>query len=129
MFVCYTLLLEERKMKNIFLCLLTNRWDTDEFIEWLNEGGAEAEHIVQRLYRINNKFYIDIRYLEEMADEELELSGAYHGVMIDGAGLSMEELEGLVHLGSILAFKDPEEEGEKETGLPFLRLVKNEDDE
>jgi hypothetical protein len=115
-------------MKNIFLCLLTNRWDTDEFIDWLIDGGAETEHIVQRLYKINDSFYIDVRQLEEMADEELELSSAYHGVMIDGAGLSMEELEGLVALGSILAFKDKEEE-EEENKFPLLRLVKNEDDE
>lgn len=114
-------------MMNIFLCLLTNRWDTDEFVDWLNDGGAEAQHIVQRLYRINNKFYIDIRHLEELTDEELELSGSYQGVMIDGAGLTMGELEGLVALGEIIAFSGgEEEEGNK---FPSLRLVKDEEDD
>lgn len=112
-------------MDNIFLCLLTNRWDTEEFIDWLHEGGAEVEHIVQRLYKINDSFYIDIRGLEEMADEELELSSTYHGVMIDGAGLDMSELEGLVHLGTILAFTNGEEEQAK---FPSLRLVRDEDE-
>jgi len=113
-------------MKNMFLCLLTNRWDVGEFTKWLEEGGADAEHVVQSLYKINDEFYIDVRSLADMADEELELSGMYQGVMIDGASLSLEELEGMVALGSILAFNEREEE-EEETSLPFLRLVKDEE--
>ena len=113
-------------MKNIFLCLLTNRWDIEGFTEWLDEGGASAEHVVQSLYKINDEFYIDVRSLADMADEELELSGMYQGVMIDGASLSLEELEGMVALGNILAFKEREEEAE-ENKFPLLRLVKDEE--
>lgn len=110
-------------MKNMFLCLLTNRWDVGEFTKWLEEGGSDAEHVVQSLYKINDEFYIDVRSLADMADEELELAGVYQGVMIDAAALSLEELEGLVSLGSILAFKEVEEEDR----FPSLRLVKDED--
>jgi len=63
-------------MKNMYLCLLTNRWSEEEFIEWLREGEAEPQHIVQRLYKIKNKFYIDIRLMEELIDDELELAGS-----------------------------------------------------
>jgi hypothetical protein len=112
-------------MESKFLCLLTNRWSKEEFVEWLEEIGAEVEKVSESVYLADSQYYLDVHQLEDLSAIGFDGTTEYHGVIIDGISLKPEELEAILSLNRIIALDSRTRASKKK---PNLKLI-TEDEE
>ena len=110
-------------MTNTFLCLITNRWTPREFISWLEGAGYYIEHVKDNLYAVEDEFNIDVYRLDSLSDMDFGAVRVYQGVMLEGASLDPEEVEGLLSLNQVIALKERPKEKPS-----HLKVVKEEED-
>jgi len=113
-------------MGNVFLCLITNRWTTKEFVSWLENVGYYIEHVKDNLYQVEEEFCIDVYSLDKLSDMDFGTVRVYQGVMLEGASLDPEEVEGLLSLNQVIALKERHVDKPKPS---HLKVVKEEEED
>jgi len=111
-------------MTNTFLCLITNRWTPREFISWLEGAGYYIEHVEDNLYAVEDEFNIDVYRLDSLSDMDFGTVRVYQGVMLEGASLDPEEVEGLLSLNQVIALRERPKEKPS-----HLKVVKEEEED